>query len=187
MNFSRLAIVTGVLACAIAGAVPAQAAERFSDVICPQATPKVVEFTEMGAQAKINLVDLRNLTHAVVDRYDDCAKQKLSDGYVEPKMHYAQTRAASFLVIAARIEAKIQDYDGAQVDLNRAKDLASEVAEWRPQSSRAADTTSRVRPSYYEESAKEILASLPDVQTMIPKLQVQPTAGNPAPLPPAKP
>jgi len=182
MNFSRLAIVTGVLACAIAGAVPAQAAERFSDVICPQATPKVVEFTEMGAQAKINLVDLRNLTHAVVDRYDDCAKQKLSDGYVEPKMHYAQTRAASFLVIAARIEAKIQDYDGAQADLNRAKDLASEVSEWRP-----VDLRSYSRPSYYQDSAKEILASLPDVQTMIPKLQVQPTAENPAPRPPAKP
>ena len=182
MNFSRLAIVTGVLACAIAGAVPAHAAERFSDVICPQATPKVVEFTEMGAQAKINLVDLRNLTHAVVDRYDDCAKQKLSDGYVEPKMHYAQTRAASFLVIAARIEAKIQDYDGAQADLNRAKDLASEVSEWRP-----VDLRSYSRPSYYQDSAKEILASLPDVQTMIPKLQVQPTAENPAPRPPAKP
>ena len=182
MVFFRLAIVSGILTCALAGAVPAQAAERFSDVICPQATPKVVEFTEMGAQAKINLVDLRNLTHAVVDRYDDCAKQKLSDGYVEPKMHYAQTRAASFLVIAARIEAKIQDYDGAQADLNRAKDLASEVSEWRP-----VDLRSYSRPSYYQDSAKEILASLPDVQTMIPKLQVQPTAENPAPRPPAKP
>ena len=182
MVFFRLAIVSGILTCALAGAVPAQAAERFSDVICPQATPKVVEFTEMGAQAKINLVDLRNLTHAVVDRYDDCAKQKLSDGYVEPKMHYAQTRAASFLVIAARIEARIQDYDGAQADLNRAKDLASEVSEWRP-----VDLRSYSRPSYYQDSAKEILASLPDVQTMIPKLQVQPTAENPAPRPPAKP
>jgi len=182
MNFSRFAITTGVLAYALAGAVPAQAADRFSDVICPQATPKVVEFTEMGAQPKINLVDLRNLTHAVVDRYDDCAKQKLSDGYIEPKMHYAQTRAASFLVIAARIEAKIQDYDGAQADISRARDLASEVSEWRP-----VDLRSYSRPSYYQDSAKEILASLPDVRAMIPKLQVQTTTENATPRPPAKP
>lgn len=176
MNHARLAVPLGIAFLVVAVA-PAMAAERFSDVICPQATAKVIDYTEMGQQKKINLIELRDLTHAVVDRYDDCAKQKLADGYIEPKMHYAQTRAASFLVVAARIEARLQDYDTAQADLDRAKSLASEVADWRPQSSLAASGTSSVRPSLYETSAKEILAAIPEVQTLIPKLQVQPPSG----------
>ena len=188
-QFSRVVIAAGALALGLTANLPAAgAAERYSDAICPQATSKVVEFQEMGAQAKINLVDLATLTHGVVDRYDDCVKQKLSDGYIEPKMHYAQTREASFLVIAARLEAKMQDYGNAQSDLDRAKSLANEVYEWRPQSSLAASTTSRIRPSDYANSAKEILDSINDAQGSIPKLQVQPPAGGaPAPQPSIKP
>lgn len=198
MQNHHLAIVLGAAALALVAVAPAaRAAERYSDAICPEATAKVIEFTDLGAQAKINLVDLRNSTHAVIDRYDSCAKQKLSDGYVEPKMHYAQTRAASFLVVAARIEAKIQDFGAAQADLDRAKSLASEVSDWMPtsqtfsSSNKASGNDSGrntdTRPSYYRESAKEILTSITDVQAMIPKLQVQPTADAPAPKPTAKP
>ena len=177
MRLYRFATATGVIALAIISSVPsAYAAERFSDVVCPQATQKVNEYNDMGTQQKINLVELRDHTHAVIERYDDCARQKLSDGYIEPKMHYAQTRAASFLVVAARIEATIHDYDSAQTDLNRAKSLASEVADWRP-----FDTRSRARPSLYEESAREILASIPEAQALIPKLEIQPPTTAPAP------
>jgi len=194
----RLVIVLGAVALAFVAVAPAaRAAERYSDAICPEATAKVVEFTDLGAQPKINLLDLRTATHAVVDRYDSCAKQKLSDGYIEPKMHYAQTRQASFLVVAARLEAKIQDYGAAQTDLDLAKTLASEVVEWTPasqvssSSNRASGNSSTrstdTRPSYYHDSAKDILASITDVQSMIPKLQVQPPTDAPAPKPTAKP
>lgn len=177
MPLYRFAITAGTIALAIISSAPsAYAAEQFSDVVCSQATQKVNEYNDMGAQQKINLVELRDRTHAVIERYDNCARQKLSDGYIEPKMHYAQTRAASFLVVAARIEATIHDYDSAQTDLNRAKSLASEVADWRP-----FDTRSRARPSLYEESAREILASIPEAQALIPKLEIQPSTTAPAP------
>lgn len=198
-QFSRVVIAAGALALGLTVNLPAAgAAERYSDAICPQATAKVVEFIEMGQQAKINLVELATLTHGVIDRYDDCAKQKLADGYIEPKMHYAQTRSASFLVVAARLEAKIQDYGNAQSDLERAKALAQEVFDWTPasqvysqsnkQSGNDSGRNSSTRPSFYHDAAKEILDALPDVQASIPKLQVQaPAGGGPAPQPTIKP
>ncbi len=180
------------LICAPAGV---RAAE-FSDTICPQATPKVIEFTEMGAQPKINLADLRKVTHEVVDRYDDCAKQKLADKYIEPKMHYAQTRSASYLVVAARVEASMTDFESAQSDLDRAKFLAAEVSDWTPMSQSysssnktglSSDHNTSKRDSDYKEAAKAILASIPAAQALIPKMQVQPAADAPAPRPSTRP
>lgn len=189
-----LAAVTLSLICA---PVAAPAAERFSDPLCPQATLKVIEFTEIGAQPKINLADLRKVTREVVDRYDDCTKQKLADGYIEPKMHYAQTRAASFLVVVARVEANMTDFDAAQTDLDRAQSLATEVRDWTPMSQSyttsgtaagmSSDRNTSRRDSDYKESAKAILASIPAAQALIPKMQVQPAAGVPAPQPSTRP
>jgi hypothetical protein len=195
MRKTRFALATVALTL-ICTPVRVPAAERFSDQICPQATLKVIAFTEMGAQPKINLGDLRKVTHEVVDRYDDCTKQKLADGYIEPKMHYAQTRAASFLVVAARVEANMTDFDTAQADLDRARSLATEVRDWTPMSQSystsnmaagmSSDRNTSKRESDYKEAAKAILVSIPEAQALIPKLQVQPAAGAPAPKPPTR-
>ncbi len=124
-----------VAAVVLAGSLQtANAAEAYSDTLCPAAVPKVVAFTEAGAGN--DGVKIRAAAKAAADAYRRCAADAQSTVNVawEPTVNYDKTRAAQFLVVAGRVGAATGDQAGAAADLRQARALAQDVAEWQPQS-----------------------------------------------------
>jgi hypothetical protein len=162
-------LLTGGLAFA-AGAVvlaasfgPASAA--FSDQLCPEATQYVVAITSLPRNETAQKV--YDAAHATTTAYDACGKRHLADANVEPGVHYAYTRQASFEVVEARALLVLNRPADAKAVLENAKRLAQDVFDWRRSINQSgaiiASSGNDNRPSVYHTAAKEILDSVNDM------------------------
>jgi len=149
--------------------VPSPGVAGFSDAICPRAVPKVVAFGEAGQSN-----DPAKIAAAAKDAaaaYRQCASdaQSTVNVAVEPTVNYDKTRAAQFLVVAGRAETVLKDAKSATADLADARKLATDVAEWQPQSQtfhmssglagNSSDRNSDRNGSRYKDAAKEIVTA----------------------------
>ncbi len=161
-------LVTGALALVLvlAAAASERADAAFSDQQCPEATQYVVA---LGSVKPSDPQAVYAAVHAVTNAYDICAKRELADGNVEPGVHYAYTREASYQIVEARALAAMNRPDDAKAVAQNAKRLAQDVFDWRrsyQQSSSGnsiGSSGSDTRPSAYRDSAKDILAAANDM------------------------
>jgi hypothetical protein len=168
-------VLSGVLALAVAAVLlaPASRADAqaaFSDRLCPEATQYVV------ALGKLTQTDtpqqVYDAAHATTSAYETCATRYLGNGQIEPQVHYAYTRQASFSIIEARALVALNRAADAKRVLQNSRRLAADVFDWR------SDTK---RPSNYHDAAKDIVDA---ADAMLAKLSApaSPAAsGAPAP------
>ncbi len=158
-------------------AVRADAA--FSDKICPEATQYVVALGQLKPTDSQQAI--YDAAHATTTAYDNCAKRALSNGDVEPGVHYAWTREAGFAMLEARALAALNRPADAKAVLLNAKRMAQDVYDWRRSMGQngavIASSGSDTRPSMYRDSAKEIIAAADD---MLAKLAAPAAAPPPA-------
>jgi hypothetical protein len=151
----------------------ASAQATFKDSICPEATHAVIE------AGKVRKTDppqrIYDAAQSAVNQYEQCSKDKLSNGFREAQ-HYADTRASGFAVVAAR----------ALVALDRLADARSLLQKWRPYAQQVVDWQSETmafqsadvngfavtkesdhRPSMYRAAAREIVAAVDDELALI--------------------
>ena len=127
-------LAVAVAAGSLAIAQPAVAAPTFSDIICPRAVPKVMDFAAAGATndaAKIAVA-----SRAAAEAYQLCASDaQVAKGVaIEPTVNYDKTRAAQFLVVEGRALAAGGNSADALTVLKNARRLADDVATWQPES-----------------------------------------------------
>lgn len=185
-------LLTGGLSFAVgaamlaACAVPASAA--FSDQLCPEATQYVVAITSLPRNETAQKV--YDAAHATTTAYDVCAKRHLADANIEPGVHYAYTRQASYDVVEARALLALNRPADAKAVLENAKRLAQDVFDWRRSINQngavIASSGSDNRPSVYHNAAKEIVDSANEMLAKLaapaPSASGAPAA-NPAPRP----
>ena len=172
-------VLPGVLALAAAAVllVPASQAgaqAAFSDRLCPEATQYVV------ALGKLTQTDtpqqVYDAAHATTAAYETCATRYLGNGQIEPQVHYAYTRQASFSVIEARSLVALNRIADAKRVLQNSRRLAADVFDWRSGSK---------RPSNYRDAAKDVIDAADDA---LAKLAAPASpAASPAPAPAATP
>ena len=138
----------------------------FSDTICPGATQYVLGVGKLRQDAAPQ--QIYDAAQAAVDAYERCSKEKLSNGYREPK-HYADTRAAGLAVVAAR----------ALVALNRSEDARLELLHWRPLVQQVVDWKSETQTTK-EDHYHAIQPSLNDKPVLpdVPTMRTTVTAGD---------
>jgi hypothetical protein len=185
-------LLTGGLAFAIgafavaASFAPASAA--FSDQLCPEATQYVVAITSLPRNESAQKV--YDAAHATTSAYDACAKRHLADANIEPGVHYAYARQASFDVVEARALLALNRVADAKAVLENAKRLAQDVFDWRRSISQngavIASSGSDNRPSLYRDAAKEILDSVKQMLAELPAA-APPASGAPASSPAPRP
>ena len=155
---------TGVLVIAgfvMLGAPAVPAAAAFSDALCPEATQYVIALGQLSQSDPPQKI--YDAAHAATAAYETCAKRHLADGNVEPGVHYAYTRWSSFTIVEARALLAMNRTSEAKATLENGKRLAADVVDWRRSlgqngGNRPGEANSRDnRPSYYRDSAKEIL------------------------------
>jgi len=163
------------LAVSLVPAAPAGAA--FSDKQCPEASQYVEAFSQLKqADPPQKVFDA---AHAVVSAYDTCQKRQLSNGNVEPGVHYAYVRLASFGIVEARALLALNRASDAKGVVETSKRFASEVYDWRQNMSATSGSDAKDnRKSLYYDSAKDILDA---ANAMLAKLN----APAPAPAGPA--
>jgi hypothetical protein len=172
-----------------AGAAPA----TFTDVICPTATQYVI------AVGRTRIDDPPDRIYAVAraaaDAYALCSAEKLSHGFREAQ-HYADTRSASFGVVAARALIALNRLDEARRELERCRRIAQQVVDWHfeTEAYQSADINGQAvtvnadprRRSMYRQSAQEIVESadqaLEEIGRRGERRQASPP-GPPAPAP----
>jgi hypothetical protein len=142
------------LAVSIVPGTPAGAA--FSDSQCAEASQYVNAFSQLTQADPPQKV--YDAAHAVVSAYDSCQKRQLSNGNVEPGVHYAYVRLASFGVVEARALLALNRPSDAKAVLETSKRFASEVYDWRGNmtATYSSDTKDN-RKSLYYDAAKDIL------------------------------
>ncbi len=132
----------------------------FSDQLCPEATQYVVALGTMSQKDPPQ--KQYDALHAATSAYDTCAKRHLANASVEPGVHYAFTRQASFGLVEARALIALNRTADAKREIENSKRLAQDVADWRQSflqgGSNIASSGSDNRPSIYREAAKEIVA-----------------------------
>jgi hypothetical protein len=140
-------------------------AQSFKDSICPEATQYVMAVGR--ARNDDPPQRIYDVAQAAANAYERCSKDKLSYGYREAE-HYAETRGASFAVVAARALIALKRFDEARRQLEHWRRLAQQVVDWQtePTAFTSADvnghevtTDSDHRPSMYRQSAREIVAA----------------------------
>ena len=158
MKLVDVGLLTALFAAAVAPQPGAAAGTTYSDLLCPEATPKVVAvqgLTTAADPAKILLV-----ARDAADAYDVCAQRKLGGQDVEPGAHYAFTREAQFGVLAARALIAEKRLDEARRELVRDRSLAADVASWQA-STHGTDpnvkVTSDSRFSRYHDTAQAVV------------------------------
>ncbi|MDB5071267.1 MAG: hypothetical protein JWM87_2378 [Candidatus Eremiobacteraeota bacterium] len=179
-------LLAGALFCVLGIAAFAATASRadaaFSDKLCPEATQYVIALGQVPpSDPPQRIYDAARATTAA---YDSCAKRQLADAKIEPGVHYAYTREASFAILEARaLVALNRPSDAKAVALN-AKRLAQDVFDWRrsidQNGAYIQSSGSDNRPSVYRDSAKEIIAAADD---MLAKLAAVPATASAAPVP----
>jgi hypothetical protein len=141
------------------------AAQSFKDTICPEATQYVMAVGR--ARSDDPPQRIYDVAQAAANAYERCSKQKLSYGFREAQ-HYADTRGASFAVVAARGLIALRRFDDARRQLEHWRAVAQNVVDWRTETTAftSADvnghevtTDSDHRPSMYLVSAREIVAA----------------------------
>jgi hypothetical protein len=123
-------IAVSFAALVAAAPIATAAADPPTDLVCPRAVPKLVEFHDASARndgAKI-LAAIRG----AVDAYMTCLSEAKTRTYEEPYMNYDRTRAAQFLVVEGRVLAAVGDTKSAVAALRDAHALAQEVVAWQP-------------------------------------------------------
>ncbi|MDB5069312.1 MAG: hypothetical protein JWM87_423 [Candidatus Eremiobacteraeota bacterium] len=159
--------LTAVLALALAAVLLGKTAvaQSFKDSICPEATQYVMAVGRARTDDPPQRV--YDVAQAAANAYEHCSKIKLSNGYREAQ-HYADTRGASFAVVAARALIALRRFDDARRQLEHWRALAQQVVDWQtePTAFTSADvnghevtTDTDHRPSMYRASAKEIVAA----------------------------
>jgi len=169
-------VLSGVVALAAATVLlvpvaPADA-QAFSDKFCPEATQYVVALGKLTQSATAQQV--YDTAHATTNAYETCATRSLSNGLIEPQVHYAYARQGSFGIIEARALVALNRVADAKRVLQNGRRLASDVYDWRSDSK---------RPSDYHDAAKDILDA---TDAMLAKLS-QPPAATGAPAPASSP
>ena len=173
-------VVSGVLALAVAAVllVPASrvgAQVAFSDRLCPEATQYVV------ALGKLTVTDtpqvVYDAAHATSAAYETCATRYLGNGQIEPQVHYAHTRQASYSIVEARALVALNRPADAKRVLQNSRRLAIDVFDWR------TDGSSK-RPSNYHEAAGDIVAA---ADAMLAKLSSPSPEATGAPAPASSP
>jgi hypothetical protein len=168
-------VFSGVLAlaaCAVlfVPASPAGAqATAFSDKLCPEATQYVVALGKLTSSDTPQQV--YDAAHATTNAYETCATRYLGNGQIEPQVHYAYTRQASFSIIEARALVALNRPADAKRVLQNSRRLASDVFDWRSGSK---------RPSNYQEAAKDIIEA---ADASLAKLSAPAPAASAAPAP----
>ncbi|MFN2459250.1 MAG: hypothetical protein ABR591_00955 [Candidatus Velthaea sp.] len=149
----------GLTACAFA-----QAKAPISDALCPSAVPALKTLVDVPATG--DPVKIIEASEAVERAYLACASQALTDGAVEPTMHYDQVRAAQYEVLAGRAYLSLKRWDDAHAAFIDARKNSGDVYDWVPPSrgyttSNAGGTsTSRnmgVTRSQYRDAASDIM------------------------------
>ena len=170
-------VLSGVLALAavavlLAPVSRADAQAAFSDRLCPEATQYVVALGKLTASDSAQVV--YDTAHATTAAYETCATRYLGDGQIEPQVHYAHTRQASFSIIEARALVALNRPADAKRVLQNSRRLAGDVFDWR------TDSNTK-RPSNYHDAAKDIVDA---ADAMLAKLSATATpaaSGAPAP------
>jgi len=187
----RLSIVFAVAVFGIAAPPPARGADAFADPLCPRAVPKVVAFND--AAPSNDMTKIGAAARDAAEAYRACASeaQATLNLAIEPTVNYDKTRAAQFLVVAGRAAAARGDDKAAVAALRDAKLLATDVAEWQPQSlayhmssGRAGNSSQRNTDrngSRYKSAADDIVAAANEA---LAKLDASPALSAP-PLPKA--
>jgi len=161
----------------MAPAPRAQAQAQFADTLCPEATQYVVALGKLTQTTPAQQV--YDVAHATTSAYETCASRYLGNGQIEPQVHYAYTRQASFSIIEARALVALNRPAEAKRVLQNSRRLASDVFDWR------TDTNAK-RPSNYHDAAKDIMDA---ADAMLAKLSATapPAAATAAPAPAASP
>jgi hypothetical protein len=179
-------LVRGALALVIilAAAASARADAAFSDQLCPEATQYVVA---LGTVKPTDAQAVYAAVHAASNAYDTCSKRQLADANVEPGVHYAYTREASYEVVEARALLALNRATDAKAVAQNAKRLAQEVIDWRrsyqQSGSSIVSSGSDTRPSAYRDSAKDIVAAANDLLAKLADVPAPAASATPAPSP----
>lgn len=158
------------LAALVVAAPLAALAQPPSDLMCPRAVPKLVEFQD--ASGGKDITKILSASRGAADAYLTCLSEAKTRFAEEPYMNYDRTRAAQFLVVEARALTATGDTKSATAALHDAHRLADEVVTWLPMSQtysqssgtegNSADRNTDRNGSRYKASAKEILAAADD-------------------------
>ena len=174
-------VLSGVLTLAVAAVLLAPASRAgaqaaFSDRLCPEATQYVVALGKMTSTDTPQHV--YDVAHATTGAYETCATRYLGNGQIEPQVHYAYTRQASFSIIEARSLVALNRIADAKRVLQNSRRLAADVFDWR------SDSNAK-RPSNYHDAAQDIIAA---ADADLAKLSATASpAASPAPAPMSSP
>ena len=178
MNRWFAAVLGGTLACA--GLTAGASAAPFADTICPEATQYVIAVAKLTKSDPAQRV--YDAAQAAVDAYARCSKQMLANGFREPQ-HYADTRSASFSVLAARALIQLKRPDDARRELKQYRPLVQQVVDWQSETEtpygehnhamsgdappalggRGENGSNSKRPSLYRASAIQIVAAIDEL------------------------
>jgi hypothetical protein len=148
----------------------AQAQAQFADTLCPEATQYVVALGKLTQSATAQQV--YDVAHATTAAYETCATRQLTDGKIEPQVHYAYTRQASFSIIEARALVALNRPADAKRVLQNSRRLAADVYDWRSDSK---------RPSNYHDAAKDIVDAADAALAKLSAPAAPAASGAPAP------
>jgi hypothetical protein len=182
MNRWFAVVLGGTLACA--GLTAGASAAPFADTICPEATQYVVAVGKLTKSDPAQKV--YDAAQATVDAYASCSKHMLANGFREPQ-HYADTRSASFSVLAARALILLNRPDDARRELKQYRPLVQQVVDWQSETEtpygehshampndappdlggRGQSGSNSKRASLYRASAIEIVAAIDDLLTQL--------------------
>jgi hypothetical protein len=183
MRLSAGALTFAFGVAAFATSAP-RADAAFSDALCPEATQYVVALGQVPPNDPPQRI--YDAARATTAAYDSCAKRQLADAKIEPGVHYAYTRQASFAILEARALVALNRPSDAKAVVLNAKRLAQDVFEWRrsidQNGSYIASSRSNNQPSFYRDAAKDVIAAADD---MLAKLSAVPPAATAVPAPAA--
>ena len=155
--------------------VPASRADaqaQFADTLCPEATQYVVALGKLTQTATPQQV--YDVAHATTSAYETCASRYLGNGQIEPQVHYAYTRQASFSIIEARALIALNRPADAKRVLQNSRRLAGDVFDWR------SDSNAK-RPSNYHDAAKDIVDAADAALAKLSAPAAPAASGAPAP------
>jgi hypothetical protein len=140
-----------LLAAALSGAaLPAHAQQqnRFSDIVCPNATQPVRDYDAVRREPHPVVNSIIIELFRVIDAYETCATERLTevnqqtaDGRAEmssdqgpERAHYAQVRAAQYHVVMGRLWRLRERMDAAHASFDKAIALVKDAIDWRSSS-----------------------------------------------------
>ena len=179
-------------------AAPLRADAAYSDALCAEATQYVVALGTLRPAPPLGPTAggdspqrVYETAHGTTEAYDTCAKRHLSAANVEPGVHYAYVREASFGIIEARALIALGRPGDAKSVLQNGKRLAQDVVDWRRSISQngsiIGSSGNDNRPSLYRDAAKEIVKTIDDALAQLNAPSPPPAGPAFAPAPKASP